>query len=259
MALPSPSPSEIAQDVPEPSSSPSTAAAGGSTKKRQRSASMTSGASAERRAPSAAPSDARPPSSSETGPSSAFPSAPPTPPGGFRATVSDSEDDSDRGGASYFLQDVDQELEVGQPQWRNFTPEVKAAFVRPTSDGEQLQLGAGWYIVSAKWWRRFRRAVGDPDDVGAKEDANEGPIDEADLGPVDNSDIVTEDGDLIPGIVEGEDAVFLPSAVCEALYLWQAHAYILSALAADRSTFSPPQVWPAQGRSLHLPHSSRHR
>jgi hypothetical protein len=229
MALPSPSPSEIAQDVPEPSSSPSTAAAGGSTKKRQRSASMTSGASAERRAPSAAPSDARPPSSSETGPSSAFPSAPPTPPGGFRATVSDSEDDSDRGGASYFLQDVDQELEGGQPQWRNFTPEVKAAFVRPTSDGEQLQLGAGWYI------------------------------DEADLGPVDNSDIVTEDGDLIPGIVEGEDAVFLPSAVCEALYLWQAHAYILSALAADRSTFSPPQVWPAQGRSLHLPHSSRHR
>ena len=76
-----------------------------------------------------------------------------------------------------------------------------------------MQPGTTWYLVSRRWWRRWRKACSGEVD-------KEGPVTEAELGPVDNSSIVDNYGSVVRALIEHIDVEFVPESVWQHLCSW---------------------------------------
>jgi ubiquitin carboxyl-terminal hydrolase 4/11 len=98
------------------------------------------------------------------------------------------------------------------PMWRDVSVSQKIlteeSFIKAP-----MEPGQTWYLVSMKWYNRWRKAMTGTID-------KEGPVDEQDLGPVDNSDLLEANGELIEPILEDVDAKYVPSNLWGMLVAW---------------------------------------
>ncbi|KAF9482583.1 cysteine proteinase [Pholiota conissans] len=79
--------------------------------------------------------------------------------------------------------------------------------------GRKMQIGETWYLVSARWYKRFVKAcTGEVDKAG--------PVNEEDLGPVNNSSLLDSYGNLLPSLAEGVDVEYVPQEVWDELVDW---------------------------------------
>jgi ubiquitin carboxyl-terminal hydrolase 4/11/15 len=101
----------------------------------------------------------------------------------------------------------------GTTSTQSLRPEEKVVLV----EGEKVKkMGAGetWYLVSRKWWKRWRSAcTGEIDKDGP-------PVAEQEVGPVDNAPLLDEAGGLKIGLTEGIDVEFVPEEIWNAFATW---------------------------------------
>jgi ubiquitin carboxyl-terminal hydrolase 4/11/15 len=96
--------------------------------------------------------------------------------------------------------------------WQDMPAEQKIRLVDDATQ-DTMQVGETWYLVSARWYKNWNKAVRMTED-------KEGPVEEKDLGPVDNSDLVDEHGRLVENLVEGENVKFVPERLWEMFQAW---------------------------------------
>ncbi|KAH9940921.1 cysteine proteinase [Epithele typhae] len=78
---------------------------------------------------------------------------------------------------------------------------------------EDMVPGATWYVVSRRWYQRWRKAM-------TGEEDKEGVLDEQDVGPVDNSALCSASGEVITSLVEHVDCEFVPDRVWRLFEEW---------------------------------------
>ncbi len=100
-----------------------------------------------------------------------------------------------------------------------FTLAEKLAFVEEGKK-KRMEVGETWFLVSRDWWKRWRKAC-------TGEEDKEGAVTEQELGSVDNKSLVGAEGNLKPGLVEGEDVEFVPLDVWNAFTSWLVNSFNL--------------------------------
>lgn len=73
--------------------------------------------------------------------------------------------------------------------------------------------GETWYIVSRRWYSRWRKAV-------TGEEDKEGCLEEKDVGPVDNSDLCSQSGEVTSQLLEHIDCEFVPESIWKLFEEW---------------------------------------
>lgn len=101
------------------------------------------------------------------------------------------------------------------PSAAQFTPAQKLEHIQNLSNAPMI-VGETWYIVSTRWYSRWKRACSGVAD-------KEGVIEEKDLGPVDNTSLVDLRGDIPSVVVEHEDAEFVPDEAWNLFVIWCVH------------------------------------
>lgn len=84
---------------------------------------------------------------------------------------------------------------------------VENALKKPMQPGER------WYIVSRRWYLRWKKAM-------TGEEDKEGRVDEKDLGPVDNTLLCDQRGQVTSDLIEHVDCEFVPEEVWTKLTEW---------------------------------------
>jgi ubiquitin carboxyl-terminal hydrolase 4/11/15 len=98
------------------------------------------------------------------------------------------------------------------PMWQD-VPATQKSLTAQTLMKGQMQAGDTWYLVSARWMKRWRKAVDGTED-------KEGPVKEHDLGPIDNSDLLDESGNLVAPLVEGENVEYVSKTLWDMFVAW---------------------------------------
>ncbi|OSD02956.1 cysteine proteinase [Trametes coccinea BRFM310] len=78
---------------------------------------------------------------------------------------------------------------------------------------KDMHVGETWYIVSRRWYLRWRKAM-------TGEEDKEGRVEEKDVGPVDNSPLCDQSGQLTSDLIEHVDCEFVPEEVWTKLEEW---------------------------------------
>ena len=73
--------------------------------------------------------------------------------------------------------------------------------------------GETWYIVSRRWYQRWRKAM-------TGEEDKEGRLEEKDVGPVDNSQLCGQSGEVTSQLIEHIDCEFVPEGVWKLFEEW---------------------------------------
>ncbi|EJF64133.1 cysteine proteinase [Dichomitus squalens LYAD-421 SS1] len=73
--------------------------------------------------------------------------------------------------------------------------------------------GETWYIVSRRWYQRWRKAM-------TGEEDKEGRLEEKDVGPVDNSNLCSRNGEVTSQLIEHIDCEFVPEGVWKLYEEW---------------------------------------
>lgn len=100
-------------------------------------------------------------------------------------------------------------LDEATQQWQDnvataseFSGEQKLALIDGLCKTPMVP-GATWYLVSRRWYKRWRKACSGEVD-------KEGPVTEGELGPVDNSALVDTFGNIVTPPAEKVDVEFVP-------------------------------------------------
>ncbi|RXW21669.1 hypothetical protein EST38_g4184 [Candolleomyces aberdarensis] len=92
-------------------------------------------------------------------------------------------------------------------------PIEKVAFVE-REKARKMEAGETWYLVSKRWWKRWRSAcTGEIDKDGPS-------VAEQEVGPVDNSLLLDEAGGLKISLTEGIDVEFVPEEIWNVFATW---------------------------------------
>ncbi|KAI8974530.1 cysteine proteinase [Trametes punicea] len=78
---------------------------------------------------------------------------------------------------------------------------------------KEMRVGETWYIVSRRWYLRWRKAM-------TGEEDKEGRVEEKDLGPVDNTPLCDQRGQVTSDLIEHVDCEFVPEEVWVKLKDW---------------------------------------
>ena len=164
------------------------------SRKRQRSLSMESEASTSSPKRSASQDP-------QTLQSNDMTSAPPT----FSATTHDNDIDA------YMAEQGDDSGVALQPT-SAWTSTQKLQHVEDALKAPMVK-GQTWYIVSRRWYQRWRKAM-------TGEEDKEGRLEEKDVGPVDNSQLCSQSGEVTSQLIEHIDCEFVPEGVWKLFEEW---------------------------------------
>ncbi|KAI0741559.1 cysteine proteinase [Daedaleopsis nitida] len=93
-----------------------------------------------------------------------------------------------------------------------WTPARKLKHVED-AQSRTMVVGETWYIVSRRWYVRWRKAM-------TGEEDKEGRVEEKDVGPVDNSSLCGSSGEVTSSLIEHVDCEFIPGDVWKLLEEW---------------------------------------
>ncbi|KAI0372717.1 cysteine proteinase [Pilatotrama ljubarskyi] len=94
----------------------------------------------------------------------------------------------------------------------SWTPAQKLQFVEDALK-KPMQVGETWYIVSRRWYLRWKKAM-------TGEEDKEGRVEEEDVGPVDNTPLCDQRGRVTSDLIEHVDCEFVPEEVWTKLKEW---------------------------------------
>ena len=89
-----------------------------------------------------------------------------------------------------------------------------------------MVVGETWYVVSRRWYTRWRKAM-------TGEEDKEGALQEKDVGAVDNITLCSPDGEVISTLIEHVDCEFVPGEAWKALEEWCVLKYVRAFWATD--------------------------
>lgn len=78
---------------------------------------------------------------------------------------------------------------------------------------EMMVKGETWYIVSRRWYSRWKKAM-------TGEEDKDGHLEEKDVGPVDNGDLCSQCGEVTSQLLEHIDCEFVPESVWKLFEEW---------------------------------------
>ncbi|KAI0766593.1 cysteine proteinase [Trametes elegans] len=85
---------------------------------------------------------------------------------------------------------------------------------------KSMQVGETWYIVSRRWYSRWRKAM-------TGEEDKEGRVEETDVGPVDNTPLCDQRGQVTSELIEHVDCEFVPEEVWAKLQEWYVLIFVI--------------------------------
>lgn len=99
------------------------------------------------------------------------------------------------------------------PSLQSMGPADKVSFVE-REKMKKMETGQTWYLVSKRWWKRWKTAcTGEIDKDGP-------PVAEEEVGAVDNTPLLDAAGGLKIGLTEGVDVEFVPVEIWNAFTAW---------------------------------------
>ncbi|CDO75837.1 hypothetical protein BN946_scf184951.g35 [Trametes cinnabarina] len=101
---------------------------------------------------------------------------------------------------------------------------------------KDMHVGQTWYIVSRRWFLRWRKAM-------TGEEDKEGRVEEKDVGPVDNTPLCDQRGEVTSDLIEHVDCEFVPEEVWTKLTEWYGEPkYPLPRKVIARGILQEPQL-----------------